>query len=770
MTVPRLIPADLGFHVPIATMDCETYSEAGYVWQPDLNRWGALPHASQGRKGLKVVGMARYAEHESTDVLCWAYDLADGAGVHHWRPGMPNPGALFEHIAAGRLIEAWNAPFEWVIWTHVMRRRYGWPELPYAQLRCAMAKARAAAWPGALGEAGDAMGLMLRKDKEGERLLNKLSVPRNPTKADPRTRITPDEEPVDGPALYRYNITDVGTEKEASHRTPDLTGADLRYWQCDQAINRRGIAIDLQGLADCTAIVEAAHQRYNAELFEFTGIDAASKTQQIIGWLAGAGNLRMSSLDEDAVDEALKKPDLGWAARRVLEIRQAIGSAAVKKLYAMANQMCSDGRLRDLFSFNGARTGRPTGNGPQPTNLPNSGPDVWKCAACSKHYGSHLNRCAWCGHARVPLPPPADKPGEWNRVAAAEALQLIRHRSLDAVEAVYGNAMATVAGCLRGLFVAAPGHDLICSDYSAIEAVTLAELAGCEWRRQVFHTHGKIYEVSGARVFGLDEQEVLDYKRRTGMHHPVRKKGKINELANGYGGWINSMRTFGAEGTDDELKAQILAWRDASPEIPELWGGQPSWRRDEYWGVEGAFVSAILDPGRWHYPRLTREVSYGTRQENSTAHGARIGHLYLRETDTLYVRLLSGRLLYYRRPRLEASTRQWREGTYEISFEGYNTNPKNGPPGWVRMNTYGPRLVENYNQATANCVLRAATIACEEEGYPIVQHVYDELCAEVPQGFGSVEAVEAIMMRPLPWAQGWPIKAAGGWREKRYGK
>lgn len=749
-------------------MDCETYSEAGYVWSPDANKWTCLPHASQGRKGLEVIGMARYAEHPSTDALCWCYDLADGLGPHHWRPDLPNPGALFEHVARGGLVEAWNAGFEWVIWTHVMRRRYGWPELPFAQLRCAMAKARSAAWPGSLEKAGDAMGLQLRKDKEGKRLLDKFSVPRNPTKADPRTRITPAEDSEDARKLYAYNVTDVRAEQEASAHTPDLTADDLLYWQCDQAINRRGIAIDLRGLADCTAVVEAAHLRYNGELFAITGIDAASKLQQMQGWLHAQG-MHLDSLDEDAVTEALRKCPPG-PVRRVLEIRQAVGSAAVKKLYAMANQVCRDGRLRDLFTFNGARTGRPTGNGPQPTNLPNSGPEVWKCAACSRYFGAHLVACAWCAAPRVPLPPPADKAGEWNRQAATEALGLIGARSLDAVEQVYGNAMSAVSGCLRSLFTAAPGHDLICSDYSAIEAVTLAELAGCDWRREVFHTHGKIYEVSGARVFGLDEQTVLDHKARTGLHHPVRKKGKINELANGYGGWINSMRTFGAEGTDDELKKQILAWRDASPEIPELWGGQPSWRREGYWGVEGAFIEALLNPGVWHHPKLTTSEGYGVRRENRTAFGSGIGHLFKPETDTLYVRLLSGRLLYYRRPRLELSQRQYREGTYEISFEGYNTNPKNGPPGWVRMNTYGPRLVENYNQATANCILRAATIACEQEGYPIVQHVYDELCAEVPEGFGSVAEMEEIMMQPLSWAPGWPIKAAGGWREKRYGK
>jgi DNA polymerase len=291
---------------------------------------------------------------------------------------------------------------------------------------------------------------------------------------------------------------------------------------------------------------------------------------------------------------------------------------------------------------------------------------------------------------------------------------------------------------LRGLFVSAPGKDLVCSDYSSIEAVVLAELAGEEWRREVFRTHGRIYEMSAAKITGVPMTEA---------RHPQRQLGKVAELAGGYQGWIGAWKAFGADKflTDDEIKTAILAWRAASPTIPELWGGQPDWRRPEYWGIEGCAVQAVLAPGTWHSYR---------------------GLHWIVRDDCLCLVLLSGRTIYYQRPRLEPSTR--REGTWSLSYEGYNTNPKNGPMGWIRIETWGGRLVENIVQATANDILRYATVNAEARGYSIVLHVYDELIAEVETG--SVAELESIMMETPAWCRDWPIKAAGGWKAKRYRK
>lgn len=741
MSIPR--PAGLGASIELPDFDFETYSEAGFHWDEARGRYTALPPVTTSKKkGLSTVGAAVYAMHPSTEVLSLAYDLKDGIGPRVWVPGMPPPADLLAYLAAGGLIEAWNAGFEQWIWNQVCVRRYGFPPLDPRQLRCAMAKARAHALPGKLEEAGRVLNVAVQKDADGKRLLDKFSQPRNPTKKDPRHRIAPADEPQEFSRLVAYNVTDIAAEAAVSRVTPDLQGIDLEYWLADQDINRRGVHVDVELIRAATLVVQQAHERYNAELLQVTqgAVDKASELAKLIAWMHGRG-VHVDTLDEDTLDGVLAW-DLPPDVRRALEIRQAIGSASVKKLFAMSDRLAPTGRLHDLFSYHAARTGRPTGNGPQPTNLPKAGPNVHRCAGCGQHFGGRLLACPHCGVLRGP-----GKAREWSPEAAEDAIAVIRTGSLDAVEYVFGDAMLTVAGCLRGAYDAAPGHDLIASDYSAIEAVVLAALAGVEWRLEVFRTHGKIYETAASRAFGVPLEELLEHPKKHGQHHPLRQKGKIGELAYGYQGWIGAARAFDHPGTDDEIKSEILAWRAASPEIVDLWGGQLRDYRFENFGIEGAFVSAMQHRGR----------RFSCRGVSFVMHG-----------DAVYCTLLSGRHLTYHRPRLEPSDRT--PGTWSISFEGYNTNPKNGAVGWVRMRTWGGRLVENIVQATAHDLQRFSILNQEAAGYPIVLHVYDENVAEVPEGFGSVEEFERLMMLVPPWAEGWPVKAAGGWRGKRYRK
>ena len=746
--------AALGVATVLPDFDFETYSEAGYRWDEAANKWRSLPGYGDQNRGLPAVGAAVYSEAPSCEVLSLAYDLKDGRGRRHWRPGQLPPVDLFAHIGRGGLLEAWNVGFESWVWGNVCAPRLNWPPLPREQLRCAMAKARAFGLPGALGNAGAVLGLDVQKDKDGKRLLDKFSKPRNPTKKDPRRRIRPETDPEGAAALYAYNAQDIAAEAAVSAAVPDLSPDEFQNWQMDQRINRRGVAIDRAAVRSCIAVLEQAHARYNAELQALTGgtVQAASELQKLVAWCAGAG-VHLPAADEDALDAALGGP-LPPHVRRALEIRQAIGSAAVKKLYAMEHQATRADRLHDLFLFHAARTGRTTGAGPQPTNLPNSGPEVRRCAdaTCGKHYGKALASCPHCGG-----PGWASSTVEWCPEAVEDALASLAVGSLEWGEYVWGvgQVVPVIAACLRGLFVAAPGHDLICSDYSAIEAVVLAALAGEEWRMEVFRGHGKIYEMSASQITGIPFEEFLRHKAETGQHHPARKKiGKVAELASGYQGWVGAWRAFGAEGTDDEIKRAILKWRADSPAIVEFWGGQFRGRpwdpdyRQEYFGLEGCVVQAVLSPGQWFDFRG-------------------IGYYYLASSDALFCRLLSGRLLTYHRPRLSPSTR---DPGYAISYEGWNTNPKNGPVGWIRMDTWGGRLTENVVQATARDIQWYGMRNLEAAGYPIVLHVYDEDVAEVPHGFGSVEEFERIMSTMPPWAHDWPIRASGGWRGRRYRK
>jgi len=752
--------AGVGAATVLPCCDFETYSEAGYVWcepteKHPLGRWQGPPGAPGTTRGLGVVGAAVYAQHPSTEVLSLAYDLKDGAGPRHWRPGLPNPTDLFDYLASGGLIEAWNSAFEGWIWREVCVHRYGWPALRLPSLRCAMGKARASGWPGALGVATEVMGLTDQKDKAGDALLKMFSVPRNPTKGDPRRRVLLSDRPDDADALFRYNAQDIKAEAAASIRTPDLDADELEFWLCDQAINARGVHIDRASVDNCIAIVQTAHEKYDSELAALTGgvVSKGSEVQRLTGWL-GAMGVHTNSLDEDNVEALLEQRDrFPPAAVRALEIRQAIGSASVKKVFAMANQCARGDRLHDLFSYHAAHTGRATGNGPQPTNLPKGAGNVYRCASCGRHHGTHTIRCPWC----LTLRPPGVPSIEWCVEAVHDALDVIAGRSYELVEQVFGDAMATVAGCLRGLFTAAPGHDLIASDYNSIEAVVLAVLAGEQWRIDVFRTHGKIYELSVSKITGIAFEEILDYKKRTGQHHPMRQTvGKVAELASGYQGWLGAWKAFGADAfmNDDQIKDAILKWRDASPAIVEFWGGQERRRpwRKEMFGVEGMAISAVQSPG----------VDFPVMR----ADGTDTGVSFRAHGDTLYCRLPSGRRLSYQRPRLEPGER----AGLALSYERWNTNPKNGPIGWIRVYTWGGRLVENIVQAAARDILRYAIRNLERCGYPVVLHVYDEIVAEVPQGLGSVEQFEQVMMQLEPWAAGWPIKASGGWRGLRYRK
>lgn len=761
--------AGMGLSTVLPDMDFETYSDAGYVWDEFKSRWVSPPGAPGTARGLTVVGAPRYSEDPSTEVLTFAYDLKDHGGTRVWVPGMPNPTDLFDYLASGGLIEAWNVAFERLIWTNVCRRRYGWPDLPLRQLRCAQAKSRAFGLPGKLAIAGEVLKLDVQKDKEGERLLKLFSMPQNPTKAAPnRRRHYLHELPEDADKLVRYNAVDIAAEAAISSVVPDLVDDELEFWLADQAINARGVAIDREGVENCIAIIEQCHKLYNTELAELTGgeVMRASELAKLKEWLHKHG-VHMDEMDEDAIDAKLT--ELGEEVQsgcadpseishvyRALEIRQAVGSASVKKVFAMRLQCCSDNRLRELFSYHAARTGRPTGNGPQPTNLPKAGPTVYKCG-CGRH-SSNATKCTWCNVPRVP----GAKTVEWGVAAAEDALQVIASRDLPTVQYHFGDAMLAVSGCLRSLFCAGPGMELVSSDFTAIEAVVLAELAGEQWRLEVFKARTDIYLESISRSTGTPVAELVAYKKERGMHHPFRQSGKVTELALGFGGWIGAMKAmYGQLGialtkSDDELKADILAWRAASPAVVEFWGGQSRdfGRIPGMFGLEGAAVLAVQNPGQWYaVPRLDGTLS---------------GISYGVENDVLYCELPSGRFISYHRPRLSPADKAWRG--LRLTFEGYNTNQKKGKPGWQTMDLYGGLLCENVVQAVARDIQRNAILNLERAGYPVVLHVYDEDVCEIPVGWGSVEEMEKCMNTMPPWAEGWPISATGGWRHKRYQK
>lgn len=723
-----------GVSTVIPDMDFETFSAAGYYYDDAGKRRSiskTTPH------GIGAVGASVYTEHPSAEILSLAYDMKDGKPVRLWVPGMAPPVELFCYFANGGIIEAWNSMFEYLAWNNICYARMGWCELPLDQLRDAMAKARLYSLPGALADAGDVLQLPNLKIADGKRLLNKFSIPQQPTKKDTRRRIYPHDDPEDANKLYAYNIGDTVSESQASIRLPDLSATELEVWLLDQKMNNYGCSVDLESVDNCIAIYEQAEIKYTAELVEITNgtANTAGEVQKIIGWMGGRG-VYVTELDADAVTEALERPLLPPDVRRVLEIRQMLALSSVKKLYAIRNRVSKDGRMRDMLAYAAAHTWRWAGRGAQPQNLPKTGIDVIRCE-CGRYRAATIPVCPWgtgCDGTVV----------EWCLPAVEDALAVIATRDLATVERHFGNPVALISGCLRGLFQAAPGHDLICSDYSAIEAVITAFVAGEQWRMDVFNSHGKIYEMSASKITGVPFAEFMEHKERTGDHHPMRNKiGKYAELASGFGGWVGAWKKFGADKhlSDDEIKDAVIKWRDESPMICKLWAE-----------LENAARLAVENPGEvFGY----RGIEYGVK------------------SDILFCRLPSGRNLTYHTPRIVADER-FGKPTTSLTYMGWNSSYVDGARGWIRKKTYGGKLAENAVQALARDVMAYAMPSLDAAGYRLNLMVHDELIAEVPQGFGSVEEYERIMSTMPHWAATagapWPIKASGGWRGRRYRK
>lgn len=705
----------------IGSFDFETYSEGGFLWDPLLNKWRPIPETT-GKPGLSAIGVKAYAEHPSTEALCLAYNIGR---EKFWCPILPPPEDLFQFIKDGGVLEAVNSFFEYTMWNDYCVPQLGWPPLPIDSIFDTSAKARAYGLPGGLDKMAKALETVEQKDPIGERLIKKFSIPHQPSKKDPRRRIKPQEEPLDGGLLYGYCIQDIRTEAAVSAALPDLSPEEMEVWRADQRINARGVRIDQPALHNCLHIVALAEAKYNVELTQLTGGEVQSHAElaKLGNWLSKNGVV-LPNMQKKTVAAALEELPPG-PPRRALEIRAQLNSASVKKLKAIKRQLASDGRLYGLYTYGGAqKTLRWSGNGPQPQNLKASG---------------------------------SDSVDDWNLEAIEAALAVIAYRSLENLEVIYGDPLATIGGCVRGLFISAPGMDFICSDYSAIEAVCLAALAGEEWRLEVFRTHGKIYEMSASKIVGISYDELLA--------HPdflkYRKLGKVAELASGYQGWTGAWKAFGAEkhfNNDKDLKKAILKWRKESPAIVEYWGDQyrrigDTWDfKPERYGVEGAVVNAIQTPFTWF---SVRSVAFCYRQD----------------LDVLFCKLPSGRHLHYHQPRLTPTIHRLAKlPSFKITHMGWNSDSDKGPVGWIRMASWGGKFVENITQGTARDIFAAALVRLERHNYPVVLHSHDEPVSEIPENYGSISVYERILTSKPHWCRDWPIKVGGSWRGKRYFK
>lgn len=636
---------------------------------------------------LLKAGVYRYSEDPDFDILLFAYAYDDGPVQVADLSTYVLPAELVRDILDPKVLKsAFNAQFERVClsryildthrayYEHLLKGFTG-PFLPPEQWRCTMVHSRYLALPGDLDGTAKALQLTEGKDTAGKALIRYFSKPCKPTKKNGgATRNTARSDPEKWAQFVEYNRQDVVVERAISRKLErwPVPEAEWRLWYLDQRINDRGVAVDPVLVEQAIAMDTEHSSDVRDRMAEVTGLDNPNSVSQLKGWLADNGT-EADSLAKDAVAGLMDDAD--GDVREALELRQALSRTSVKKYEAMAAGACRDGRVRGLLAFYGAsRTGRWAGRLVQVQNLP-------------RNYLHDLDL----------------------------ARNLVKAGDRETVELLFGDVPDVLSQLIRTALVPAPGHRFIISDFSAIEARVIAWVAGETWRMEVFATTGKIYEASAAAMFHVPIESIT-------KGDPLRQKGKVAELACGYGGSVGALKNMGADKmglSDAELKDIVKKWREASPHIVDLW-----------WAVEEAAMIAIE-----------------TRGEART-HG--IGFRY--ENGVLFVRLQSGRDLVYPSARIGIDEKF---NTKCITYLGKDTGV------WTRLHTYGPKIVENIIQALSRDCLAEAMLRLDKAGYKAVMHIHDEVVLEVPQGGGSLEEVNRIMGEPVGWAPGLLLGAAG---------
>lgn len=531
--------------------------------------------------------------------------------------------------------------------------------------------------PMSLEAAGEALQLEQQKIKEGTALISYFCKPCKPTIANGgRTQNLPHHAPEKWERFKAYAGRDVETMRlifKKLSRYP-VTALERQVWALDARINERGVLVDLDLARAAIDVDDAFKAEHLEEMTRLTGLDNPNSVSQLKDWLETVG-VFCESLNKETVAD-LRKKVTDPTTRRVLELRSLLGKTSTKKYEAMVNAAGADSRVRGLTQYYGAgRTGRWAGRLVQLQNLPQN----------------HLDDI---GTVR----------------------EIVRAKDLDTLELLYDSVPDVLSQLIRTAFVAKDGHTFLVSDYAAIEARVIAYLAGEKWRLDVFAQGGDIYCSSASQMFKVP---VVKH----GINGHLRQKGKVAELACGYGGGVAALKAFGADKmglTEEEMQDIVTQWRAASPTIPKLWGD-----------VERAAKNALANPGR------TFTVPCGVK--------------YRRDADGLRCLLPSGRILTYWGARLEEY-----KGRPSVVFMGQNQTTRK----WEKTETWGGKLVENIVQAVARDCLAVAMVRLEAAGYNIVFHVHDEVVIEAPDGSRWQDAA-AIMGQPIDWAPGLLLRGDG---------
>lgn len=622
---------------------------------------------------LAKCGVYRYAESPDFEILLFGYS-ADGAPVQvvDFTAGEKLPGDVLSALSDPSVTKwAYNAQFERVC----LSRYLGYPVGQYldpSSWRCTMVWAATLGLPLSLEGVGAVLGLEKQKLKEGKDLIRWFCTP-SKQKDGTVLRHLPQDAPEKWAQFMAYNLRDVETEMGIQKKLSRFPVPESEWvnYRLDQQINDRGIMLDRTLAAQAIRCDEQFKKSHMAEARLVTGLDNPNSPAQLKAWLSEKG-VEADSLSKAAVVQMLEEAD--GEVELALSLRQELAKSSVKKYTAMETAVGNDDRARGLIQFYGAnRTGRYAGRLIQVQNLPQN----------------HL--------------PDLDT-----------ARNLVRNGSFDAVAMLYDSVPMVLSELIRTAFVPKPGCRFYVADFSAIEARVIAWLAGEQWRQKVFADGGDIYCASASQMFHVPVE-------KHGVNGHLRQKGKIAELALGYGGSVGALKAMGALNyglTEPELKPLVDAWRQANPHIVKLW-----------WDVDSAAKTCIKER---------------TRTE---AHGIRFAY----QSGMMFVFLPSGRKLVYVKPKPGVN----RFGGESVTYEGVGQQKK-----WMRLESYGPKFVENIVQGTARDILAEAMLRLDAAGYKIVMHVHDEAVIEAPAD-ASLENICAIMGQTPAWANGLLLRADG---------
>jgi len=622
---------------------------------------------------LSKAGVYRYSESPNFEILLFGYSVDGGdVKVADLACGEKIPAEIMSALE-DETVEKWayNAQFERIC----LSRYLGLPDGEYldpSSWKCSMVWAAYLGLPQSLENVGAVLGLEKQKLFGGKDLIRYFCVPCKPTKTNGgRTRNLPEHDREKWERFKAYNLRDVEAEMQIQQRLVKFPMPDFvweEYWQ-DQEINDRGIGVDMDMVGQSIQMDERSKSRLSNAMKKLTELENPNSVQQMKQWLSENG-METDSLDKKAVAELLKTAPEPLAEALVL--RQQIAKSSVKKYTAMRNAVCKDSRARGMFRFYGGnRTGRFSGRIIQLQNLPqNHIPDL------------------------------------------EQARGLVKAGDFDALSMLYEDIPDTLSQLIRTAFVPQDGRKFIVADFSAIEARVIAWIAGERWRLKVFEGGGDIYCASASQMFHVPVE-------KHGVNGHLRQKGKIAELALGYGGSVGALKSMGALEmglAEEELQPLVSAWRDSNPNITEFW-----------WAVDRAVKECIKK-------RMPTET-----------HGIRFDY----QSGMLFITLFSGRRLAYVKPRI---------GENQFGGESVTYMGVGGTKKWERLESYGPKFVENIVQAVSRDILCYAMRTLRN--CSIVAHVHDEIIIEADRRM-SVEAVCEQMGRTPPWAKGLLLRADG---------